>query len=82
MDVWEKDLPAHLRLDHAPQSPKHHRAVILHVFYIHKKVLITLPFLLRKVNKQLTSFMGDHNRVETITELLLQNIGQESFEPH
>ncbi|KAH8815454.1 fungal-specific transcription factor domain-containing protein [Xylogone sp. PMI_703] len=61
VDAWEKDLPPHLRLDNPHLAPKHQRAVILlHVFCLQTQILITRPFILRKVSAQLASFIGDH----------------------
>ncbi|RFU33619.1 hypothetical protein B7463_g2722, partial [Scytalidium lignicola] len=63
VDTWEKELPPHLRLDNPNLSLKHQRAVmLLHIACLQTQLLITRPFILRKVSVQLAAFIGDNTR--------------------
>jgi proline utilization trans-activator len=66
---WNHSLPHHLRLEYTSHSPKHRRAVIfLHIQFHMTQVLVSRPFILRKVGVELARKLGKHVRSQDLDE--------------
>ncbi|KAH8810817.1 fungal-specific transcription factor domain-containing protein [Xylogone sp. PMI_703] len=63
LNRWYCNLPPYLGLEHLSPFPKHRRAILLlHIQHRHLQVLVTRPFLLRKIQLRVADKLAKKNR--------------------